>query len=211
MTRWAFAVDTPYEIHVGRPFRGPDGAWYPANWLEMSSEADRASKSIKEMVEASPAPAGKRIVSTTLQLVNGAPTEVRATEDIPLAEIKATKLIALADAYAAALAVGYPKTFDGVAETLQCRNEHDRTNWFGVIEKCKVAAGLGFGDAPMSPPLRCTSNRKYTVSHNEAYAIMLEILDWAAAVMGHNWDLKDAIEAAGTKEALAAIDVNAGW
>ena len=157
------------------------------------------------------APTGQTVVGSYLTDDNGAPREVNQLEPIPLLMRKGQKLAQLEVAYNAALAVGYPKAFGGVAETLQCRNDHDRTNWLGLIEKCKVVMGQGGGELPIDPPLRCTSNRKYAVTHAEAYVIMLEILNWVAGVMAVNWTYKDDIEAAATNAELDAINVELGW
>lgn len=96
-------------------------------------------------------------------------------------------------------------------ETLQCRNEHDRTNWLGLLIKCLSARDMGAGDLPMDPPLRCTSNRMYAVTHNDALERMFVLLDQAARAQANWWRLKDAVRDCPTRAGLADIDLEQGW
>lgn len=97
------------------------------------------------------------------------------------------------------------------AETLQCRDETDRTNWLGLLLKAQAAVSAGQGDALCDPPIRCTSNRMYAVAYSEVVDRMFALLDQVGAAQAHWWDLKDAIRACPTREGLNDIDLTGGW
>lgn len=54
--RYAFAGEEQ-PIPQGRPFTGPDGSNFAANWLDLSTPDDRAAHGIVELPEPEPAPA----------------------------------------------------------------------------------------------------------------------------------------------------------
>lgn len=117
-------------------------------------------------------------------------------------------------AYDAALQSGFPTAeFDGqpAPETLQCRNDLDRTNWIGLVIKCQAAISLGFGDQLIDLPIRCTSNRMYAVTYADALARMFALLNQAGAAQANWWRLKDLARSVDTREALQAIDLTEGW
>lgn len=123
--------------------------------------------------------------------------------------------------YADVLAAGFPTaTLSGQPEpeTLQCRNELDRTNWLGLVVKCQYAMGLGAGDVlAAGTVIRCTSNRMYALTPNEAYGRMLALLNQADIAQRNWWRLKDLVRAVEADRPtdgarfLAAIDLDAGW
>jgi hypothetical protein len=96
-------------------------------------------------------------------------------------------------------------------ETLQCRDELDRTNWLGLVLKCQFAIQAGAGDLPIDPPIRCTSNRMYAVTYNDALARMLVLLGQVGAAQANWWRLKDEIGLAKSGEGLMGIDLTEGW
>lgn len=124
-------------------------------------------------------------------------------------------------AYAAYLAAGFPtEAFDGQPEpeTLQCRNELDRTNWLALLALCEAqqrAADMAddqtLMDALAPVPLRATSNRMYVVTYASAKARMFALLAQAASAQANWWRLKDECRSAPTREALEAIDMTQGW
>lgn len=96
-------------------------------------------------------------------------------------------------------------------ERLQCRNELDRTNWLGLVVKCQYAAGIGMGDVlAAGTRLRCSSNRMYDVTPNDAYGRMLVLLDQADQAQQTWWDLKDQVRSAATADELNAIEAGLG-
>lgn len=118
-------------------------------------------------------------------------------------------------AYTAYLAQGFATAdFDGQPEpeTLQCRNELDRTNWIGLLIECQanIAALNGAGSIP-SPGIRCSSNRMYVVTYDDAAARMFALLGQVQAAQANWWRLKDDVAAAETNAALRAIDLTEGW
>ena len=97
-------------------------------------------------------------------------------------------------------------------ERLQCRNVLDRTNWLGLVVDCQLKIALGFGDVvEAGTVIRCSSNRMYQISPNDALARMAALLSQADLAQRRWWALKDIIRSAPTREALQAIDLTVGW
>ena len=117
-------------------------------------------------------------------------------------------------AYADYLSRGFPTAdFEDQPEpeTLQCRNEHDRTNWLALLLKCQAASALGAGAVPCDPPLRCSSNRMYAVSYDDAQARLWALFAQAAGAQANWWALKDATRACEKREDLELIDITGGY
>jgi len=124
-------------------------------------------------------------------------------------------------AYTDALARGFPTApFDGEPEpeTLQCRNDLDRTNWLGLLIKCQAVVATSvamdipeIADAPVDPPFRCTSNRMYAPSYRDSVDRLFALFDMVASAQANNWRMKDLVAAAQSNEDLRAIDLNEGW
>lgn len=179
------------------------------------SEAERNAIGFATVEPEPPTPPGQRVVGRTLVKQGGKPVWNIELEPVPLAELKASKRLELQAVYDTKLAVGFPHTFtvngETFEETLQCRNEHDRTNWIGLLLKCQMALSMGAGEAPCELPLRVTSNANYQLTYNETFTLMVALLGWAAAMLGASFAHKDAIDGAADAAALAAIDLEAGW
>lgn len=126
--------------------------------------------------------------------------------DRRLEELEARYRKRLKEGFATATFDGQPET-----ETLQCRDETDQIRWVGLLLKCQAASALGAGAEPIDPPIRCTSNREYAVSHDDAQARMWALLAAYAASLKTLWRLKDAIRSAPTLAALNAVDLEEGW
>ena len=97
-------------------------------------------------------------------------------------------------------------------ETLQCRNELDRTNWIGLLLECQanISGGNGAGLIP-APGIRCSSNRMYVVTYADAANRMFALLGQVQAAQANWWRLKDSVGVAISGEALDAIDLTGGW
>lgn len=126
------------------------------------------------------------------------------------------KLEQLEARYAAFLAAGFfTGRFIGPTglmwETLQCRDATDQIRWLALLMKCQAAIANGAGQFPIDPPIRCTSNREYAVSHAVAAQKMMALMEAYGVGLKNLWRLKDAIRAAETREALNAIDLDEGW
>lgn len=97
-------------------------------------------------------------------------------------------------------------------ERLQCRNVLDRTNWLGLVVDCQLKIGLGYGDVVEAGTLiRCTSNRMYQISPNDALARLAALLGSADLAQRNWWALKDRVRSAESRGELAMIDLEAGW
>jgi hypothetical protein len=113
--------------------------------------------------------------------------------------------------YAAYLDAGMPLA-DYPGETIQCRNELDRTNWLGLKDICEEAIAAGAGDAPIPEPgIRCTSNTFIRPTFAETLELMREVRGYALAAQANWWRLKDACRSAANRAELDAIDLEEGW
>jgi hypothetical protein len=135
------------------------------------------------------------------------------------------RILAADAAYTAFLAPGFPLD-DYPGETLQIRNEMDRTNWLGLVKKIEWALrdevlfyeDLGLpvpdvlGDYPIPEPgLRCTSNAFIRPKVKDVLTIMEGLLTFAEAAQANWWRLKDECRSVTTRADLEAIDMGAGW
>lgn len=112
----------------------------------------------------------------------------------------------------AVMAGGFVPTNGPVAgHRLQTRNLDDRTNWLTSQAAYSAAVAGGHG-AVMGAKFRTAGNQTIDASYADGLATLLEMAAWGAAVMDRSWVLKDIeIGGAETFEALAAIDIEAGW
>lgn len=123
--------------------------------------------------------------------------------------------------YEEILAAGFPTaTFAGQPgpERLQYLTDTDRTNWLNVlvIANRQRQTALENGtplimNDPYPAPIRCLSNRQYTVTYASALNRMYALLARASAAQANMWRLKDAARTVETREALEAIDLGEGW
>lgn len=114
--------------------------------------------------------------------------------------------------YAVFLAGGMTVDFGQGPETLQCRNELDRTNWMELRDICREASAAGFGDAPIPEPgLRCTSNAFYRPTFDETLTLLAGLRQWALTGQANWWRLKDLVRDCPTRDALNDIDLEEGW
>jgi hypothetical protein len=129
----------------------------------------------------------------------------------PAERLISTKITPRYDTY---LAQGFATAdFDGQPEpeTLQCRNELDRTNWIGLVIKCQAAVSLGAGDLPIDVPIRCTSNRMYVVTYADALGRMFDLLNKVGLAQANWWRLKDEARSKTDWRELEQIDLEEGW
>lgn len=114
--------------------------------------------------------------------------------------------------YEAVVAVGFPVTLEGNAETLQVARDVDRTNWLTLLGICDEAIEAEFGGYPIPEPgIRTTSNTNYVVTFEEAAQIIRDLRTWGLAAWANWGRLKDLCRDATTREALQSIDLTEGW
>lgn len=186
----------------------PDSLTIPPGWE--NDPLHRQAAGIVEIFEP-PHPANAHVIGSTIVDIAGQPTREWVTEPFTLDERKAAKLSAAAAAYEEKLAVGFPVTLGGNDETLQCRNEHDRTNWLGLLMGAQIAVAAGQGASAYPVKIRCTSNAEYQVTNAQAVAHMLGLLGWAGAMLAAYWSVKDSIKDATNSASVDAVDVTAGY
>lgn len=176
------------------------------------TDEERAEEGFVEVVE-TPRPTGLAIKSAdaAVEDVDGVPTRVWAVEERSLEEARAIRRAQAEAHYDGLLAVGFPVPALGEGETLQLRNEHDRTNWLALKDSCNdaIAAGLGAELCPL--PIRTTANVNHALTFADAAQLMRDLRAWGSAMMGALWAVKAQIDAAQTIEALEAIDLGAGY
>lgn len=116
-------------------------------------------------------------------------------------------------AYDAFIAGGFPlENFPG--ETLQCRNDTDRSNWFEVRDLCRemIFADPLWADLPFPDPgLRCTSNAFVLPTVGEVLQILTDMRAWVFAGQMNLWRLKDAVRDCTTRAGLNTINTDEGW
>ena len=114
-------------------------------------------------------------------------------------------------AYQAFLAGGFPCVLGGNIETLQLRDDADKTNWLIFLGVCNEAVTGLLGSSTIPLPIRCTSNRTYFITYLQAQTLVRDMRAWGFAAQANAWLHKDALAMATTGEELNAVDVKAGW
>ncbi len=116
--------------------------------------------------------------------------------------------------YAAHMAVGYPVTLEGAAETLQVAREVDGINWLTVKGICEEGIAADLGDVPALVFLQTTANNRYYMTFNEALAIIRDLRTWSL-LSWDNWNRLKALardpEATPTAQHIEALDLDEGW
>lgn len=143
------------------------------------------------------------------ELVDG---KVRMTWLPPdLDALKAEKRAALAAEYQSRIQ-SFPWDFGapfGVLH-LQLRDVTDQANWLTLQGKAMLAISAGQGDSALLP-IRTEENVTVPVTATVAAQVMDALSTFGGTMLAHRWALQDAIMAAEDEEALAAIDITAGW
>lgn len=129
----------------------------------------------------------------------------------PTSPLRERRIADVNRAYAAYLDAGMPLV-DYPGETIQCRNELDRTNWLGLKDICEEAIAAALGDEPIPEPgIRCTSNNFIRPTFSATLELMRLIRGYALAAQANWWRLKDLCRTARTAADLEAIDLSEGW
>lgn len=101
---------------------------------------------------------------------------------------------------------------DYPGETIQCRNEWDRTNWLGLKDICAEAMAADLGDELIAEPgIRCTSNVFIRPTYADTFELMRQVRTYALAAQANWWRLKDLARTVSTIRELNAIDLTEGW
>ena len=108
-------------------------------------------------------------------------------------------------------AAGYSHDFGAEygVQTLQSRDDRDRTNWLVLDSNAGKLVAAGLGDTLME--MRPESNISMMIPASDVVVILSAMASWGGSVLRRSWELKDQIDAAETVEQLTAIDTNEGW
>jgi len=116
--------------------------------------------------------------------------------------------------YLAHVAIGFPITLEGNAETLQTAREVDGINWLTVKGLYEEAVLAGLGDEPGIAFLQTTSNARYYMTPNQALAIIRDLRAWSIAVWDRWNTLKNAARDPAqtpTAASLEMLNIEQGW
>jgi len=185
---------------------------YPAAAWGVWGGDDNARHRV-QVIDVEDAPPGQFLESVALGVEDGLVTATPTFAPIPLADRKAALIVQAQALYDAKLAAGFPVTHGAISDTLQLRDNRDRTNWLGLKDSCNDAILAGLGEAPCPLPVRTTGNQSLPLTFNETAQMMRDLRTWAAELQGVVWAKKDAIDAAADAEALAAVEATLedGW
>lgn len=219
--RFAFAVDAPYEVFPGRPFKGPDGQSYAANWLTGASPEALAERLLTRIVE-TPVPAGKISLGKSLQTVNGVVTEVHTLGAIPLVERKAVLLRAIDAERDRRQQLDFVQDFGELeavndalqtiaagTRQLQMRFDRDQLNWQALQSQALLATVAGHGDAVL--PMRAEDNWNIQTQASDVLNVTTAMFARNAQILFFAAGLKTQVRAASTGAALDALNILVGW
>jgi hypothetical protein len=131
--------------------------------------------------------------------------------DADLPGARDAKIARVDEICAEVLSSGYtPKTGPLAGQTLQTRDNTDRTNWL-TSQAAYLSAVMTGAGAAMGANFRTQDNKTITMSYADGLGNLLGMAAWGAAVMGRSWTLKDALRAATSVDAIDAIDIESGW
>lgn len=124
---------------------------------------------------------------------------------VPLPVLKQRKKDAITRSAVAHLRQGYSPAAGPLAgETLQLRDEDDKSNWLTSQGTYTAMVAAGYGATP-NAHFRTASNRVVTMTYADGLNQLLGMAAWGAAVLGVSWSLKDAVDAATTPEEVEAV------
>ena len=176
------------------------------------SDEERAAHQIYAIVDDA-IPSGKQTAGFSLALDGSVVRRQWTLVDIPLDSLKSQKISRIEAKLNQLLCGGFtvPSSISTAlaGKVLQTRDA-DRTNWLTSQAMYSAAIAVGHGSDEIAV-FRAADNSVTTVSANEGAAVLIAMAAWGATVTHHSWDLKDAVAAATTAAAVAAIDETAGW
>jgi hypothetical protein len=188
------------EIHVGSGFTDANGIQHPSNWNEAWSPQEKVARGLRIIQEPADPEPGVRRVETALQVVSGHPVRVADDEPIPLAELKAEKLQAMRARRWAVETSGL--TINGLVVPTDEKTQNRAANAVLYLDK---SPGVETVDWEISP------TEDVVLDLETLTAIATGIGAHVQACFTRSKTLKADILAAEDAEALAAIDINAGW
>ena len=204
-------INSTHTYQVDGEDRTEDVEFSYASML-LFSDAERAAHSIYPIVD-DQIPSGKQTAGFSLSLDGATVRRQWTLIDIPLDSLKAQKVSRINlkrdEVLDGGFAVPSSVSLALAGKVLQTR-DGDRTNWLTSQAVYTAAIAVGHGSDEIAI-FRAADNSVTTISANEGAAVLLAMAAWGAANIRHSWDLKDAVAAATSAAAVAAIDETAGW
>ena len=133
-----------------------------------------------------------------------------APDPLPLDEQKARLKAEIKAQQAALFQSGWTHDFGAAGtHTLDLRSPDDKANWTLLLIKAQGMIGAGAG--AMTVTLRTQANETIELTATETATAMAQFLSWGEDMLSAKWGLDEAVDAAADVEAMAAIDITAGW
>ncbi|MBS7698612.1 DUF4376 domain-containing protein [Chelatococcus sp. YT9] len=151
-------------------------------------------------VTATPVPAGKRAIGTTAGYVEGELVEIHTLEDIPLAELKAEKLAALAQRRWEAETGGV--TVEGAVIRTDATSQAKITGAVSLFQADQTLTSMDWEAQP---------GVYVEVDAADMTAIGIAVGRHVQACFSHARSFAEAINAAQDFATLDSIDIHSGW
>lgn len=207
------------ELAPARPFVDEEGYSWPAEALTPAwSDEERIARGVYEIAEPDPVPAGQQSVGFSIEDDDeDLPVRVLQIEDIPLADLKATRVDAINAQRDALINGGFAFTVDGQVHSFQSR-QSDRENiaTMGMLAQLAVAGGAEAddyrwhgGDADFV--WITADNDLVTLDAQEMAALFAAGVAFKSAKTFYARGLKDAVLAAANTAAVLAVDAETPW
>ena len=197
----AYLDSGAWSVWTGQRRPAPDGDDYTlaANAEDLLSDDELAVYGLHRVAAAWPIPSGHRIVSTTLSDDGGMPRWLVESEAVPLAELRAAKLAALAARRWQAETAGI--TVEGVPVMSDRESQ-------GLIVGAALQAVI---DPAYTLRWKTAAGAFVALSATELLAVAQAVRAHVQACFDREAALTEAINAAADVAALDAADIGAGW
>lgn len=138
--------------------------------------------------------------------------EVPAAPAVSLEAVRDARLAAVKAKHDALEQGGYRHDFGGAVgiQTLQVRNNTDKTNWLTAQALYSTQVALGNG-AVVGATFRTAENNNITMSFSAALTVIQQMAAWGAGLAQVSWGKQDALRAAATLAEAYAVGIETGW
>jgi hypothetical protein len=95
-------------------------------------------------------------------------------------------------------------------QTLQLRDNTDRTNWLTSQAAYQAQVLFGNGDV-LGATFRTDSDQLVTLTFSQGLGVLLQMAAWGATLFNISWQKQDEIEQLTTIEEIEMYDIESGW